>query len=245
MGNGDSSASNIPKIGWNWDQANYFDNWHEPIFELLKRYVPEQSTILEVGAGGSHTLGATAGRLRCEAYGIEPDRDGIKKTVEMADLEDAAVRMIRGDGFYLPFADDRFDVVYSLGLVEHFEQSDTNSLIAEHTRVCRPGGTVIIGVPNLLNLPHTLRKAYLGNRYEYAPERSFTPGRLRKMLIAAGLKSVTIDGLNPLWGLGMSPIGWRMVTALKRVGIAKRLDNARSADLRARIGFMTYAIGTK
>jgi SAM-dependent methyltransferase len=243
MVGGNLLNSNIPQIEWNWDDVDYNPAWHDPIVELLSRYIRAGSRILEVGAGGSHTLGALAARLDCHAIGIEPDEDGIRKTIDLAN--DGAVKMIRGDGFCLPFPDELFDVVYSLGLVEHFEYKDTEALIGEHFRVCRPGGTVIVGVPNLLNLPHSLRKAHLGKRYEYFPERSFTPWKLRKMLAKSGLKSITLDGLNSLWGLGMSPTGWRIVTILKRLGIEPLLHRIGSPAARACLGYMTYAIGRK
>jgi SAM-dependent methyltransferase len=242
--NSENSAE-IPEIEWNWEQANYFEDWHEPIFELMSRYVPKGAKTLEIGAGGSHTLGALAGRLGCDAFGLEPDLAGIEKTIELAAGESAHVSMVRGDGFYLPFADGQFDVVYSLGLVEHFDHDGTVSLIAEHVRVCRNGGSVVVAVPNALNLPHSLRKAYLGRKYKYFPERSFTPRRLRKILNSAGLGAIMTDGLAPLWGLGMSPLGWWCVRILRRLGIARLLDGIRIPSLRANIGFMSYGIGKK
>ncbi len=238
-------ALKAPDINWNWEGANYLAEWHEPIVELLSRYVPRNATILEVGAGGSYTLGGLARRLECSAFGIEPDVAGIRKTIELAQGESADVLMTRGDGFLLPFEQDRFDVVYSLGLVEHFTLEETRALIDEHIRVCKPGGLVIVAVPNLLNLPHTIRKAYLGERYEFAPEHSFSSRRLVTMLDSAGLREIKTDGVHPLWGLGMSPWGWRVVSMLKLTGIAKLLENAGSPRVRAEIGFMTYAIGRK
>jgi SAM-dependent methyltransferase len=234
-----------PDISWNWETANYFADWHEPIVELLSRYIPRNTRILEIGAGGSHTLGALANRLNCVAFGLEPDVAGIAKAVELANGENAPVLMVRGDGFSLPFAENSFDVVYSLGLVEHFSFAQSEELIAEHFRVCKAGGRVVVAVPNLLNLPHTLRKAYLGERYEYAPEHSFTPRQLIGMLEGVGLREISTDGLHPLWGLGMSRWGWNVVRLLRRTGIARVLEKIKSPSIRAGLGFMTYAIGKK
>lgn len=48
------------------------------------------------------------------------------------------------------FAPDRpipqFDVVFSLGLIEHFD--DTESVVAAHLEYLKPGGTLIVGCPN-------------------------------------------------------------------------------------------------
>ena len=123
----DGQTLTAPEIDWNWENTSYLAEWHEPIVELLSRYVPGNSKILEVGAGGSHTLGALASRLHCAAFGIEPDIAGARKTIELASRESSTVLMVRGDGFLLPFADENFDVVYSLGLIEHFSPKQSEA----------------------------------------------------------------------------------------------------------------------
>lgn len=235
----------VPEIAWEWDKAEYSPDWHEPIYEVMSRYVPEGATILEVGAGGSATLAMLAARRGCRACGCEPDEEGIKSALRLAEAEGARVQLVRGNGFALPFADGSFDIVYSLGLVEHFRPAETAALVAEHRRVCRPGGRVILSVPNLLNLPHTLYKAVVGKGYRYHPERSFSPRQLRAVLEGAGLRFVASDGLLPLWGVGMIPGGWRVTAALSRLGLASRLNGLRSGRLRAAFGYMTYAVGER
>lgn len=241
----ETEKPNVPAIEWNWDSANYFADWHEPIYELMARYVPAGSTVLEVGAGGSHTLAAIAGRLKCNSFGVEPDENGIAKTQELAGVESGTVKMIRGDGFRLPFADGVFDVVYSLGLVEHFDRNESSDLVAEHVRVCKKNGTVIVAVPNWLNFPHTLRKWMLGKRYEYHPERSYSPRELRKLMSANGLAIQETDGVSPMWGLAMFSGAWRLIAVFDRLGISKRVRNIEKPGTRAALGYMTYAIAKK
>lgn len=53
-----------------------------------------------------------------------------------------------GDVLQLPKAtQDNFDVVYSVGLIEHFDREGTAAAIASHFAVCRPGGLVLITFP--------------------------------------------------------------------------------------------------
>jgi SAM-dependent methyltransferase len=237
--------ANVPAIEWNWDAANYFADWHEPIYELMARYVPERSRVLEVGAGGSHTLAAIAGRLKCESYGVEPDENGIAKTNELADLESGNVKMVRGDGFRLPFADGVFDVVYSLGLIEHFDQEGAVNLVSEHFRVCSKKGIVIVAVPNLYDLSHTARKILIGKNYEYYPERSFAPFALQRLIQEAGTSCSLLDGSSPFWGIRMSKHGGILSAAIERSGLRSRAEKVRSAKWRARFGFLVYAVATK
>ncbi len=235
----------IPPIEWQWEKASYLAQWHEPIFELMSKYITPASVVLEVGAGGSHTVGAMAGRLSCRTFGIEPDPSGIMKTLELASSESAAVQMIRGDGFFLPFADSTFDVVYSLGLIEHFAKVDMEKLVLEHRRVCKEGGTVILAVPNVMNLPHTLRKWTLGRRYQFFPEKSYTPYALRRLVVRCGLTVEKLDGVQPLWGLAMISGAWRLICVLDKLGLSKWLNNLKSSTARAILGYMTYVIATK
>jgi SAM-dependent methyltransferase len=234
-----------PDIAWGWDEAVFNPAWHEPLFEVMARYVPRGARLLEVGAGGSATLGMLAGRLGCEAWGCEPDRHGAEAALRLAEAERARVLVVQGDGFRLPFADGSFDVVYSLGLIEHFTPRESAELVAEHRRVCRTGGRVILSVPNLLNLPHTFHKMILGSRYQYHPERSYSPRQLRAVLEEAGLRVVAADGMLPLWGVAMVPGAWRLTAALARLGLAAQLDGLKSARLRAALGYMTFAVAKR
>jgi len=48
------------------------------------------------------------------------------------------------------------DVVYSLGLIEHFE--DFGAVARRHLRLLKPGGTLMLGVPNLRGINHWFRR---------------------------------------------------------------------------------------
>jgi ubiquinone/menaquinone biosynthesis C-methylase UbiE len=55
-----------------------------------------------------------------------------------------AVRLVRGDAFSLPFPDASFDLVMSLKFFHMFKFSLQQEILAELTRVCRPGGLLVI-----------------------------------------------------------------------------------------------------
>lgn len=52
-----------------------------------------------------------------------------------------------GNAISLPFRDECFDLVYSLGVIEHFPE--THIALAEHVRVLKKGGTMLVTVPHL------------------------------------------------------------------------------------------------
>lgn len=96
-----------------------------------------------------------------------------------------------GDVRDIPFADGSFDVVYSMGTIEHF--AETERAVAEIARVMKPGALAIVGVPNRLDpflrpLLATAMQA-LGI-YGYGYEKSYTRRALRQMLERTGLEVV-------------------------------------------------------
>ena len=96
-----------------------------------------------------------------------------------------------GDVRELPFRDNSFDAIYSMGTVEHFDE--TEHAVEEMSRVLKPGGRAIVGVPNrhdpfLRPLFATALQAV--GLYGYGYEKSYSRRALREMLQRAGLEVV-------------------------------------------------------
>ena len=52
-----------------------------------------------------------------------------------------------GDCFDMPFKwTNKFDLVFSVGLLEHYDKKDQIKIVREMTRVCKPGGYFLVGV---------------------------------------------------------------------------------------------------
>jgi SAM-dependent methyltransferase len=96
----------------------------------------------------------------------------------------------------LPFANDSFDVIYSMGTIEHFDEYEEAT--RELFRVLRPGGQAIIGVPNKLDpflRPMMVTLMNRLNLYGYGMEKSFTGGELRAVLESSGFKVTNMSGV--------------------------------------------------
>ena len=104
----------------------------------------------------------------------------------------AAVSDVRA----LPYADETFDLIYSMGTVEHFDE--TAQALAEIHRVLRRGGRAIIGVPNRHDpflRPLFVAVLYRLGLYGYGFEKSYSRRRLRQMLLDAGFEVVAETGI--------------------------------------------------
>ncbi len=83
----------------------------------------------------------------------------------------------------LPYRDNTFDCIYSMGTVEHFP--DTEKAIQELYRVLKQGGKAIIGVPNKHDLflrPLMVLIMQKIGLYSFGYEKSYSKKELRGML---------------------------------------------------------------
>jgi SAM-dependent methyltransferase len=151
---------------------------------------------------------------------------------------DLAVADVRS----LPFRSGSFDLIYSMGTIEHFPEHEV--AVRELFRVLKPAGTAIIGVPNTLDpFLRPLLVAVLQHLglYAYGMEKSFTPGALRRLLESAGFRVTARTGilflpgwlrmldllchtrfpaLTPLTGRLVRPFAWlyRRFSSVRRHG---------------------------
>jgi SAM-dependent methyltransferase len=130
-----------------------------------------------------------ASRHGAYAYGIDISPPTVSRA--RAAFAPGALRSAVSDIRNLPFRDGCFDVVYSMGTIEHFDE--TERAVAEIARVLRPGGRAIVGVPNRHDpflRPLLAAVLQAGGLYAYGHEKSYSRRALREMLERAGLTVV-------------------------------------------------------
>src|SRR5436190_11837568 len=109
--------------------------------DMVEAAIPPCSKILDAGCGP----GVMAGKLMERGYavwGIDFAEPMIRKARELCGSDQFGV----GDVEHIPFPDNTFDVVVSLGVIEYLE-SDEQAL-REIRRVLRPGGRAVVAIPS-------------------------------------------------------------------------------------------------
>jgi ubiquinone/menaquinone biosynthesis C-methylase UbiE/uncharacterized protein YbaR (Trm112 family) len=105
-----------------------------------------------------------AARRGYQPVGMDPGLESILPARRIARRLGAEARFLVGDARYIPFRSDRFDVVYSYGVLQHFSPADAKLAIAEAARVAAPHATVLIQMAARYGLLSMLQQARRGFR---------------------------------------------------------------------------------
>ena len=162
--------------------------WLLPALESIGK---SHRKLLEVGSGqGTDALQICRAMSPGASYcGIDYSRgsvDAARAAVSQAGPLPVRPTFEVGDACSLPFADDTFDAVYSMGVLHHID--DTDKAISEVHRVLRPGGTAYVALYNStsikLKAAHALRAMQTavgkvtGSKHPLLPLARLTPERL-------------------------------------------------------------------
>jgi len=115
-----------------------------------------------------------------------------------------------GDASALPFPDGSFDLAVCMSTIDHLPTPEARQrAINEMARTTRPGGHVIITVPNRWCLPYAagVRKMTRDGTLHYGFVYLFSPVELRDMGLKAGLQPVRFASsiAPPEVGLALYP----------------------------------------
>jgi SAM-dependent methyltransferase len=133
---------------------------------------------------------AWASRQGAHAYGVDISEPTVIQARSAFDRGHCLKGAV-GDVRELPFRNASFDAIYSMGTIEHFDE--TERAVHEMARVLKPGGRAIVGVPNrhdpfLRPLFVTVLQA--AGLYGYGYEKSYSRRALKQLLEDAGLEVV-------------------------------------------------------
>lgn len=146
--------------------------------------------VLEVGCGEGLFLSQLMSRYpTLEVWGVDAGSEILERARRRLDKQPSQtpVRLIKGDARNLPFADLSFDAVVGINLLMCLpDLKAVETVVAEMTRVCKPGGRLLIELRNKANV--LLRLKYGLARYYDASVRHHPLSTFHEHDIVAILK---------------------------------------------------------
>ena len=142
---------------------------------FIRRYVRlDGARVLDAGCGVGMYLAAFQ-RFTDAVYGVDLDEEKIVRAAEhLPNVQLASVEA-------LPFADGSFDAVLSHEVIEHV--NDDRAALSEAVRVLKPGGRLVVYVPNRLYFFETHGCFWRGKyRFGNIPFINWLPNFLRDRL---------------------------------------------------------------
>jgi 2-polyprenyl-3-methyl-5-hydroxy-6-metoxy-1,4-benzoquinol methylase len=199
------------------------------IQRLLDRYVTPGMRLLEIGCAPGKILAWAAKVRKVDVSGIDYSEPGIHHAKRLFKTLGISGSLRCEDIFATSYAERSFDIVFSCGLVEHF--NDPIRLIEIHAKMLKPGGKALITIPNYAGIYGRIQRRFdpdnLGlhnlaimnqlSLVALAPThlvnqvRCFPFGRLTSTLIS-------LDRVFPRW------LAWGVLICFNTIGILQPVD---------------------
>lgn len=143
------------KVSYRWDSLS------QVIYETILKWVnPIQNlNILEAGSG----TGKISLRLAIEGAQVtlvDYSEKALENSREAFGHESSQGTFILSDIRNIQAPDDKYDLTWNAGVLEHFTFDEKVSIMEEMARITKPGGIILILTPYSKCLPYRVGKAF-------------------------------------------------------------------------------------
>ena len=120
---------------------------------IFRKHIPNNPDIkaVELGSAPGDFLVKLRQKFGYDVYGVEYSKKGtVKNKSNFTQHDIPETHVINDDCLSEGFVaqhDESFDLVISRGLIEHF--TDPHPVIMSHLNILRPGGNLVVSIPNL------------------------------------------------------------------------------------------------
>ena len=106
---------------------------------FVKKHFKKGINVLHAGCGSGQVDVDIAKHIGITALDISANALKIYKGIHGPNC-----KIVQGNIFSLPFANNSFDGLYNLGVLEHFTQEEIHLILLECKRVIKPGGKILV-----------------------------------------------------------------------------------------------------
>jgi SAM-dependent methyltransferase len=230
------------------DPQETYDNDDRVLRPILDLGDVKGLRVLEVGAGSGRDSIELARRGAAVTV-IDYVGSSLGVVAANAARAGVTVHLVCGDGTRMPFDEGTFDVVFHQGLMEHFR--DPFPLLRDNRRVLRPGGHVVIDVPQRWHIYTVGKKVLIAmNRWFAGWETEYSIRELSRMVESEGFTVTSRFGDWMVPGFFyratryvLRPLGVRLPRHPRGLGPLTRLGERWRAWFRTKpLAYWTYAV---
>jgi SAM-dependent methyltransferase len=165
----------------------------------LSQYSIANPVLAELGGGGSRVLDAVIQAVRPSEYHII-DNNRVGMDLLLARVQKDKLVLHVGSVLDLDM-NLQVDTVFSLGLIEHFDEGGTRQAVLAHFRILKPGGIAVITFPTPTYLYRMTRGvAELSGKWIFHDERPLWTKEVARSLEGIG----TILHEEIIWPIGLT-----------------------------------------
>jgi SAM-dependent methyltransferase len=139
------------------DLAVPFNRCLDSFFAPHLSTLPAGSSIFEIGCAPGRWLAHFSKKYGLAAGGLDYSPLGVQKTRENLKALGVPVDVQQAD-FFKYESKTKYDAVYSLGFIEHFD--DVDDVVRRHLRLVKDGGLLILGIPNFSGVYEPVQALY-------------------------------------------------------------------------------------
>ena len=169
---------------------------------------PEGRTFCEVGCGSGTTSAALA-KLGARVTLVDLSAKALDFACDLLSKMGSRFHAIRQNGLQMGIRDGAFDVVWNGGVIEHFTDDGKIALMKEMYRIVKPGGLLVIIVPNADGWPFMAGKwiAQKRGKWIFGFEDDLSAKRFRGLAQEADIREYELAAHNPVVGWWFLPYG--------------------------------------
>lgn len=186
-------------------------------YHVLHQLIGEMrgKKIADIGSGTGMTSAYFA-EHGAELHLVDLAENALTYAQKYFEKKKLKAKFYHQNAFQMSLPHNHFDVVWNGGVIEHFPDKQKILMLKKMWQLVKPGGRIIVTVPNAWDLPFMLAKLLLlwRKKWSFGEEDDLTTARLADLAKRAGIEHLNIFAYNPIVGWWFFPYGKEITNLL-------------------------------
>jgi ubiquinone/menaquinone biosynthesis C-methylase UbiE len=140
-------AEEKQKISNNLYSSYWWQDYYNQITMFVQSNIKNGSSVIELGSGSGKASLLLGNRYKKHLFDISPEAIKFAKLLSER-LEAKNVKFTLGDGFNTNLPSKSYDLVWNIGVIEHYTPIQASAFVKEMVRITKNSGHFAVAVPN-------------------------------------------------------------------------------------------------